>query len=438
SGQSLEQTLIEELTAVTMRDVDSRDLTRARFHLLDWTGCAVAGSASESGKSFRSVITGGTTDMSFYLGALGNILEMDDVDKRAILHPGPSIVPVAVALGSSLDVDMVEVLSAIVRGYEATIRLGRAAGPGHYAVWHSTGTCGAVGAAAAASSLMQLDANKAAHALALGVSQSAGFWQTRHDPQSMGKQLHTAHASRAGHTAAALANAGGRGPLEVLEGPQGFFAAMCPDGNPSQLLQDYEELWLIHQVSFKPWPACRHAHAAIDAALAVAEELADTDEIESVSIETYDDALKFCDKPKPQSVIEAKFSLQHSAAVAISRGKPELADFELDAIRSSDLAVLRNKIKVAISPTYDDAYPQRYGAGVVVTRRSGSVLSASAPDALGDPENPVSDELIVEKAKSLMLYGGASEADAQSLCDLALDETSSATALMSKLEEVIS
>ena len=65
---------------------------------------------------------------------------MDDVDKQALLHPGPSIIPAALAVASAQSTSMEDLLSAIVVGYEATIRLGRAVGPAHYAMWHSPGT----------------------------------------------------------------------------------------------------------------------------------------------------------------------------------------------------------------------------------------------------------------------------------------------------------
>ena len=76
------------------------------------------------------------------------------------------------------------------------------------------------------------------------------------------------------------------GPLAILEGPQGFFAATCPGADPEDVMADHGAPWLIEQVSFKPWPACRHAHAAIDAALAARAAGIKADEIRAAEIVT--------------------------------------------------------------------------------------------------------------------------------------------------------
>lgn len=399
SGQILEIPVLTELSELLSRPVENKDLQRARLHLLDWIGCAVAGATQPAGQSIRARYASDAPSQAFSWGGLGNILEMDDVDKRALLHPGPSIIPAALAVAQTQAASMVGLLSAIVIGYEATIRLGRAVGAGHYALWHSTGTCGAIGAAAGAAHLIGLSPEPTAHAMALATSQSAGLWHTRHDPSSMAKQLHTAVAARAGVDAAQLAEVGFTGPLRILEGEQGFFSAMCPGSEASGVLANHASGWAIHDVSFKPWPACRHAHAAIDAALALRDRI-DIDQVSDLTVQTYADALKFCDQANPSTVIEAKFSLQHSVAVVMLRGAPTLDDFSIEAINDPQISTLRSRIRVEIGDEFEAAYPGRFGAKV-----SSEDRSETAPDALGDPENPMSDQQIRDKADLLMKAG---------------------------------
>src|SRR5690606_34955687 len=119
--------------------------------------------------------------------------------------------------------------------------------------------------------------------------------------------------ARRGLQSARLAQAGLTGPRYILEGPQGFFAATCPGSEPQILVASPDAPWAIWDTSFKPWPACRHAHATIDAALALRNRIDDPKAIKSIEIETYADAVTFCDKPDPKTETEAKFSLQHSA-----------------------------------------------------------------------------------------------------------------------------
>jgi 2-methylcitrate dehydratase PrpD len=339
-------------------------------------------------------------------GCLGNVLEMDDVDKRAVLHAAPTVIPAALAVAQAVQASVAAFLEAVTIGYEATIRIGRAVGAGHYAYWHNTATCGPFGAAAAACHL--IPGSDIVSALGLAGTQAAGLWQTRHEPSSMAKQLHAGHAAHAGVLAAMLSAQGFHGPRTILEGEQGFFAAMCPQASPKDILADYGDHWLHTQTSFKPYPACRHAHPTIDAALKLKQAGGYSDG-EDIIIETYGDALKFCDKPNPETLIESKFSLQHSAAVALSSGVPTLADFTPGRIK--DLAKLRSRISVRASAEITARYPHHYGAEII---HNGSRFVAK--DAYGDPENPMSKKAVLEKAKTLMIYGGMQAQAVDQLC----------------------
>ncbi len=427
SGQT--QAAIKSLVSGHLsRPVSPRYRRRASDHLLDWLGCAVAGRREAAGRILVARGANGEGARAFRLGGLGNILEMDDVDKRARLHPGPVIIPAALSLAAGRGLRGDNVLDAIVRGYEAMIRLGRAVGDKHYSLWHSTGTCGGFGAAAACASLLALDAEASAHALALALSQAAGLWQTRHEPQSMGKQLHTAHAARAGLEAAELASLGFRGPLRILEGPQGFFTAMCAEANADDVLMDYQSDWLIDEVSFKPWPACRHVHAAIDAALRLRLDT-EWQNAPSIVVETYRDAIIFCDKLDPVSVIEAKFSMQHAVAITLMRGEPWLDSFSPEAINDPSVKMVRQRVRIIEAEPFASAYPARFGARIICGSRS-----VSQADALGDPENPVDTARLTAKAIGLMRAGGMNEKSAEAL---ARSSTACDDEFFDRLEEVL-
>lgn len=163
-------------------------------------------------------------------------------------------------------------------------------------------------------------------------------------------------------------------------------------------------------MSFKPWPACRHAHATIDAALRLRERVDVLEKGGDILVETYRDALTFCDKPEPGTVIEAKFSLQHSVAVVMTRGRPKLEDFSLEAVADPVLAALRKRVKVGQNRTFQDNYPSRFGASVTFAGQTETV-----PDALGDPENPVGLDQLRDKARALFVAGGLGEDEAEAL-----------------------
>jgi 2-methylcitrate dehydratase PrpD len=179
---------------------------------------------------------------------------------------------------------------------------------------------------------------------------------------------------------------------------------MCPDGQPELLLAEPDAPWLIHATSFKPWPACRHTHATIDAALA-ARPTVGNQAIRRIVVESYADALTVCDNPSPATAVEAKFSLQHATAVVLLRGIPTLEDFDVPATRDPQIAALRAKVALRERPAHTAAYPAHFAACLHVELDDGSTIVRDIPDALGDPENPLSDGALDDKAR--MLLGAA-------------------------------
>jgi len=416
-------TVTQQLAKILARPISDEDRERASLLLLDWTGCAVAGQAEPAGQKVTAAFpdeVGNCTRIgaskstplmaALHNGCLGNVLEMDDVDRQAVLHAAPTIIPAALAMAEHRQASAKDFLDAIVIGYEATIRIGRAVGAGHYAFWHNTATCGPFGAAAAACHL--LEGSDLVSALGLAGTQAAGLWQTRHEPDSMAKQLHAGHAAHAGVLAAMLSKQGFQGPRSILDGEQGFFAAMCPGANPEDVLVNPEAGWLLNETSLKPYPACRHAHPAIDAALGIRGEV-DWQNADEIIVETYADALKFCDRQNPNTTIEAKFSIQHSVAVSLINGEPNLADFELDD--TSKVSDLRNRITVKPSDEFEKAYPGHYGAAITIAGNR-----YTAKDAYGDPEYPMSDKAVLDKAVMLMTHAGMSEDKSKQLAQCAI------------------
>ena len=396
--------LIAQLARHLQRPVPDHVRTRARLHLLDWLACVAGARGSEVWKLL-------TPEEAWYTCAwLGNVLEMDDVHRQALLHPGPVIWPCAIFPDTD---DFESALTAAVVGYEAMIAVGSTFDRHHYSLYHPTATAGVFGAAA--TSVAVSSANVAANALALAGTVAGGLWQVRHG-NNMGKQWHVSHASRVGREAGALARSGITGPASILEGPQGLYAATCREPKPMV----FGPGWRIEEVSFKPWAACRHAHPAIDCALELraAGKLAPP-----FHIETYADALTFCDKPHPTTEVEAKFSLQHAVAVIADGRNATPADFTPEAIAA--LSDLRAQVTVAEALEITARYPAHFGA-----RLNGFELI----DTRGDPERPVGEADIVAKMHMLAAWGGLPPSEAERAADLAL-RGDDAGAIVTMLEE---
>jgi 2-methylcitrate dehydratase PrpD len=397
---------------------DDRWHARAATHVLDWLGCAAHGSVSAQGQHMARwlalqargavpTLAGQGVDASAaaaYHGALGSALEMDDVHRSAVLHPGPVVIPAALAACTS-STSGAQLLQAVLSGYEVMVRVGLALGAEHYRLWHTTSTAGSFGAAAAAAAVMGLDLPHTAQALALAGTRASGLWQVRHETQ-LGKAWHTAGAARDGLTAAQLASVGFTGPLGVLDGPSGWFAASAPNANAHMIFDVRDEPWLL-DVSFKPWPACRHAHPAMDAlqsalAAAGATRAVQAADVQHITVHTYADALRFCDRPAPQDEAQARFSIQHALAAWLCWGEAQLAHYQDKALLDPTLQALRERISLHADAAFNAAYPAHYGARVLITWRDGSHSQAEVKDTLGDPARPLSPSALQNKARMLM------------------------------------
>ena len=427
------QSLTGALLRLLERPITLADRERAALHLLDWIGCAFLGRTAPAGRALAQWAAAGASGpctawgagsreasvAALLNGGLGNLFELDDVHRQSILHPGDTVVPAALAAAQREGVSGTDLLDALIQGYEVAIRIGTAAGPTHYRHWYSTATCGVFGAALACSRVLSLGTSQQLDALGQAGMMSAGLWQCRQEP-TFSKQLATGRSAQSGLLAADLARIGFPGARQILEGSHGFFTACCDEPDRDALTADGP--WKIHEVSFKPWPACRHVHPAIEAALALRDQGLDAGQVETLSIYTYADALAFADCAEPGTDHEARFSLQHAVAVACWRGDMGLQDSAASARSDPRLAQLRARVQVHEDPELTRAYPGRFGARLVARTTGGSDLVAEVRTAKGDPENPLTALELQAKALRLMREAGLSDSMAQQVvgCTLAL------------------
>ncbi len=410
---SLSENLIELIRA---KSLDSADLEAAALFTLDAVATAYAGSATPVGAVLREWALGGETDLKrrvFLMSALTHITETDDLHRASVTHPGCVVIPAALALGESTVASGAQVLRAILHGFEAMCRVGAAVGPAHYRIWHNTATCGPFGSAMAAATLLELDDEQALHALGNAGTQSSGLWQFI-ETGAMSKHLHAGRAGESGLLAAEMAACGFTGPSEILEGKKGFFAATCDDPAPEKVLEQPDARWQLALTSIKPWPSCRHTHPIIDCALELHGKL-EGREIESVEITTYQAALDVCDYPEPETEYQAKFSLYHTAAIALLDGAVGLGSF--DAAARARSQSLRQAVRIEIADPYQSNYPVSWGAGVTVHTADGERLETTRKDCKGDPELALDADEMRAKAVGLLCYGGLDEPGAQALCD---------------------
>ncbi|MSQ64512.1 MAG: MmgE/PrpD family protein [Betaproteobacteria bacterium] len=324
-------------------------------------------------------------------GAAAHTVEVDDIFRDGIYHPGAPTIAAALALAQANGASGEQFLRAVTVGYEVSTRIGAAMGRAHYRYWHNTGTIGVFGACAAAAELLGLDAKRFAHALATVTTFSAGLQQSfRMD--SMSKPLHAGRAAEAGVTAALAAREGVTGSLDVIEGESGFGRAMgdSPDWNKSfeTLGKDFH----ICRMTFKNHACCGHTFAAIDGALALQQRMnIAAREIERIRIGSYRAAKEVSGYESPRTPAEARFSLKYVVATALTHGSVRLAAFEPARINDGATRELMARIEVAIDPELDAAFPGQRAARVAIVARDGRQEEFLQPTRVGDPDAPLSD-----------------------------------------------
>jgi 2-methylcitrate dehydratase PrpD len=402
---------------VKTSDLPENALNRASELLLDWVGAALAGSVQPLAAMADSVLEENIAGLgatvlkgplkkatplwaAFLNGFNSHILEIDDTHQGSLFHPGAVVMSSALALGEKYKVSGLELLAAIVVGYEVAIRIAEVAGGKHYQYWHTTGTCGTFGAAATAVRILRLNQEQMVSAIGMAGTQAAGLWQFLPD-QATCKPLHPAKAAFNGILAAMLAERGLTGPHHILEGEKGFFKATADCSRLDLLLQGLGERYTILEVSIKPYASCRHSHALIDAALDIAGRPGfQYQNIKKVKIRTYQTAIDIAggNGVYPSTPIEAKFNSIYCISLALSRKQVVAKDFEPGVIQEDRfIKELYPKITLEKGEEFERQFPEKWAARMEVEMEDGEFLTSEVNFPKGDPHNPLDNQELRSK-----------------------------------------
>ena len=318
-------------------------------------------------------------------GTAAHTVEVDDIFRDGIYHPGAPTIAAARALS--------EKLRPVVVGYEISTRIGVAMGKAHYKHWHNTGTIGCFGAAAAAAEALELNKEQFAHALATVTTFAAGLQQAfRMD--SMSKPLHAGRAAEAGVTAALMAREGVTGSLDVMAG---FAAAMGDKPDWEKGLATLGKDFHITRMTFKNHACCGHTFAAIDGALELKKRMQlRPEDIEKIEVATYKAGVEVAGYENPATPAEGRFSLKYVVATALTHGSVRLAAFSPERLSDETTKRVMQKTSVTVDPELEAAFPAKRQARVALTGK-GRREEWLQPTRIGDPDAPLSDRALEEK-----------------------------------------
>jgi 2-methylcitrate dehydratase PrpD len=386
--------------------------------LLDYVTCAVAGSRMEPTRivfdyvsswdqSREAVVMGGKTRLScpnaaFVNGTSTHGLDFDDGFTRGSVHPSGAVFPAILAIAERQRSHPKDVIIAGVAGYDVTARIAATMHPASAKRgFHNTPTAGVLGAAAGVSRLLQLNAKTTLDAIGIAGSFSAGLREYLFGGAEV-KRIHPGKAARDGITCAELAKRGLTGPEQVLEGKHGIFSAMAGGQVEwARLCSALGERFEIANVYFKPYPACRHFHAALDAVRDLRKQhgIAPTN-VARIDVGMYDVGVRGHDHRHAHSLLDAQMSAPVSAALAMMYGEVTVGTYDTENIQSAEVQRLINATTASVDAECERIYPGRRSGVAKITLHGGQSFEQRVLDPKGEGENPMSDEDLAYKFRS--------------------------------------
>src|SRR3954468_12776944 len=388
--------------------VDSRydaipDMVRheARRSVLNWLGCAIGASRHEgidyalsalrdfSGPAQATVLgRGDRLDImhaALLNGISSHMFDFDDTHLKTVIHPSGPVASALLALAEYRPMTGADFLHAFILGVEVECRIGNAVYPSHYDVgWHITGTAGVFGAAAAVGKILTLNAQQMTWALGIAATQSSGL---REMFGTMCKPFHPGRAAQNGMTAAFLASKNFTSSERGIEAPRGFANVLATARNYDEITGKLGETWEVALNTYKPFACGIVIHPIIDGCIQLRNEhKLKAGDIESIALKVHPLVVELTGKKTPQVGLEGKFSVFHSAAVAIIHGEGGEDVYSDKVVRDPEVITLRDKVSATVDKSvHEDA------AHIAIKLRDGRTLTKHVEHAIGSLARPMSD-----------------------------------------------
>lgn len=416
-GKSVSELLANFWATAHYDDIPSTVVDKAKQLLLDHLGVAIAGAQSDfarcalsgatlSSPSGSSVVLGRNERFpgpisAFLNGIASHVFELDDFGGCG--HSGAVVFPALFGVMPVKRLSGRHLLVSTIAGYDVAARVLEGSG-GYYQNdsrgWHTTGTCGSFGAAAAASKALGLDAEGFAAALGIAGSFTGGIWAFLEDG-SPTKSLHCGRAAENGLSAALLACAGMDGPRFVLDAPWGgFFSTYsCGSQQPHAALQNLGSDFRILATGLKTHACCRGLHVYVDALLSIIEhENFELDQIETIIVHGTDYFRRKFDRPDIGSSSQAQFSIQYALTATLLFGEVSFRDLFPAPRLNTSCEPIAKLIKIS-----DRSAGAAFGQcpPVEVRLSDGRSLIGRVTNIRGAPDSPLAPEELHQKFVAL-------------------------------------
>ncbi len=403
------RTLAGHVAATTFDVLPQETVHAFKRTLLDFLTCAIAGATMPVSQALlayfqendatrvATVIGHGAMlsapNAALVTGANVHGLDFDDGHTHGSAHPAGVIFPAVLAVAQQRGASAREIVPAVVCGYDVMCRIAAAMHPeSARRGYHNTALAGVFGAAAAVSNLLKLDTAQTLNALGLAGSFSAGIREYLDEGAEI-KRIHPGKAARDGVICAEFASRGITGPTRVLEGRYGFFAThAAPHVKWARLFDGLGQRYEINLVYHKPYPCCRHYHAAIDGIKALQREHAfSAADVERAQLGLYAVGVHGHDHRHCVSLLDAQMSAPVAAALALVLGDVTAPMFTPETLDRPDVRAMIDRVDTRIDDECERIYPGVRSGAVQVRLRDGSVLAKRIVEPKGETKNPMTD-----------------------------------------------
>ncbi|MEO7744288.1 MAG: MmgE/PrpD family protein [Usitatibacter sp.] len=430
--------------------VDFADVPKDVAHLgkrsvLDGIGLALAGAASECGHIAAKYLeslgiandngstvigTGLRLPARFAAFANGLAIHADDYDDTQLAvakdrvyglltHPTAPALPPVLALAERDRRSGADLMLAYQVGVEVECKVAEAIMPRHYQHgFHSTATCGSIGAAAGAAKLLGLDREATRRALSLGATQAGGL---RENFGTMTKPFHAGRAAENGVIAAEMAALGFTASPNGLEADRGFFRAAGGGYSVEMIEGKLGAPWTFHSpgVSIKPHPSgsLTHPGMAVMMELIVKHDVR-PGKVKRVAVGTNHNMPNALIHHRPKNELQAKFSMEFCMAILLLERKGGLEQFTDKVVNRPDVQAMIAKVDFGVHPEAEAAGFDKMTTIIEVELLDGTLIKGRADFGKGSPANPMSDAELAEKFGQCAAWGGLSRDHTQAVLDL--------------------
>jgi 2-methylcitrate dehydratase PrpD len=391
---------------------------KAKHHILDTIAAMISGSTLLPGKRalefaqahggedtctvVASKLSRGAIEAAMTNGMLAHSDETDDSHAPSQSHPGCAVVPAALAAGEQFHVGGTHFIRAVTLGYDIGPRVTMTLGSQQFEAdshWSTHSIAPLFGAAAAAGCAAGLNAQQMRWMLGYTAHQSSGLGSWNQDTEHIQKAFHFGGmTARNGVTSALLVQSGWTGVNDVFSGKDNFFQAYNPKADPTRLLDKLGVRFEVTRTNIKKWPVGSPIQAALDALVLLRKQRPfDASEVKQLDVRLATDEAAIVNNREIPDIC-----LQHMMAVALLDKTVSFASAH-DPSRMKGPSVLRERAKVTLIPDaeLERLMPLRV-AIVEVTLVDGTQLRQRVDNVRGTPENPMTRDEILAKARDLI------------------------------------